>query len=120
MGDLTKNFSRREFACKCGCGLDTIDIPLVQRLQEVRNVAGPIVINSGMRCKAHNGQVGKSSTSSHLKGLAVDIKAAASRKRSQVLNGLLLAGFNRLGIGPTFIHADIDPDKTAYVVWLYG
>ena len=28
MGDLTKNFSRSEFACKCGCGFDDIDLVL--------------------------------------------------------------------------------------------
>ena len=30
MGDLTKNISRYEIACKCGCGFDTIDIEVVR------------------------------------------------------------------------------------------
>ena len=36
MGDLTDNFSRSEFACKCGCGADAISLDLVERLQLLR------------------------------------------------------------------------------------
>ena len=37
MGDLTKNFNRFEFACKCGCGFDDIDLKVVQALQKLRD-----------------------------------------------------------------------------------
>ena len=36
MGDLTENFSRREFACTCNCGADGIDMELVEALERVR------------------------------------------------------------------------------------
>ena len=36
MGDLSENFSRHEFACKCGCGNDTVDAELIRVLQSVR------------------------------------------------------------------------------------
>ena len=26
MGDLSENFSRSEFECKCGCGFATVDV----------------------------------------------------------------------------------------------
>jgi hypothetical protein len=29
MGDLSENFSRREFECSCGCGMDTVDAQLL-------------------------------------------------------------------------------------------
>ena len=34
MGDLTRNFSRNEFKCKCECGFDTVDYELVTILQD--------------------------------------------------------------------------------------
>lgn len=33
MGDLTENLSRKEFACNCGCGFDTVDTELIPALQ---------------------------------------------------------------------------------------
>ena len=73
MGDLTKNFSRKEFACKCGCGFDDINIGLVNRLQVIRDIIQvPIIINSGCRCKTHNKFIGGASISFHLIGDAAD------------------------------------------------
>lgn len=79
----------------------------------------PIVINSGYRTVEHNNKVGGTSASSHLKGLAVDIKCINSTDRYDLINCLLDVGFKRLGIAKTFIHADIDKDKAQGVVWTY-
>jgi len=74
MGDLTKNFSRWEFACPC-CGVIKIDDMLVEGLQEVRDLAGvSIKIHSGFRCAKHNEEVGGAQRSQHLYGKAVDIE----------------------------------------------
>jgi len=56
MGDLRKNFSSEEFACKCGCGLKfQIDEALLDLLQFARDGLGePLEILSGCRCRAHN------------------------------------------------------------------
>lgn len=73
MGDITKNFSRWEFACKCGCGKDDIDEKLVNRIQVVRDIIRiPITIISGCRCEAHNKAVGGASVSYHLISEAAD------------------------------------------------
>ena len=73
MGDITRNFSRHEFACKCGCGLDVIDLNLVNRLQVVRDILNtPIIIHSGVRCAEHNRDVGGKPRSLHLAGKAID------------------------------------------------
>ena len=44
---LTKNFKRSEFACKCGCGFDDIDLKLVNIIQIIRDEVGPIRIPPG-------------------------------------------------------------------------
>lgn len=67
-------FKREEFACKCGCGYDTVDAELLDVLVELRHRFGePIVINSGCRCDTHNTNVGGSPKSQHLLGRAADI-----------------------------------------------
>lgn len=74
MGDLSDNFSRSEFACKCGCGFDTVDIDLVRVLENIRaHFDKPIVISSGARCVVWNTTCGGSSRSQHLLGRAADI-----------------------------------------------
>ena len=68
MGDITTNFDRSEFACKCGCGYDNIDVSLVLDLQRIRNRFGrPIVVTSGCRCEKHNAAEGGSPLSDHTK-----------------------------------------------------
>jgi uncharacterized protein YcbK (DUF882 family) len=84
----------------------------------------PIKITSGYRTKAYNQDLKKrgykaSSKSSHLKGLAVDIACIDSKSRFELLDILLDVGFNRIGIASSFIHADIDTDKTCNVIWTY-
>ena len=70
---ITKNFNRKEFTCKCGCGLDVINIGLVHRLQVIRDIVQlPMIINSGCRCQDHNRAVGGASVSYHLAGDAAD------------------------------------------------
>jgi zinc D-Ala-D-Ala carboxypeptidase len=79
----------------------------------------PIKVNSGFRTKAHNEKVGGVSTSSHLKGLAVDVSIDGSANRFAMYEALRKVGFKRLGVAKTFIHVDIDPDKSPNVMWVY-
>lgn len=77
MGDITKDFSRREFACKCGCGFNKINMDLVNGLQFLRDLCGqPIEISSGCRCESHNRKEGGKNNSFHLRGDAADVKIA--------------------------------------------
>lgn len=75
MGDLSDHFSRHEFACKCGCGMDTVDAELITVLEKVREAFGgkSIKINSSNRCPAHNAKVGGGVASQHLYSRAADI-----------------------------------------------
>ena len=109
----------KEFGCPC-CGDYEMDMYLLGRLDKARERAGvPFQINSGYRCAVHNEEVGGSSTSSHLDGCAVDIACNTSKHRHAILRGLIEAGFTRIGIGKTFIHADLDLSKDGSVIWLY-
>lgn len=72
MGDLSRNFSRSEFACP-HCGEVEIDPLLVATLQRIRDKAGPVVVTSGYRCPVHNEAVGGVRNSQHIYGRAADI-----------------------------------------------
>lgn len=113
MGDLSNNFSRWEFACKCGCGYDDIDIRLVSILQGVRSaIKKSININSGCRCKAHNAATaGSSEISPHLDGMAADISCEDPRYRKRLVDSLIEQCARRIIIYKTFIHVDIDETK---------
>ena len=92
---------------------------VLDMLDVARGSAGvPFKINSGYRTKEHNEKVGGSPTSSHLGGWAVDIHCTDSSTRERILYGLIRAGFQRIGIAKTFIHADVDPYKQP-AIWLY-
>jgi uncharacterized protein YcbK (DUF882 family) len=97
-----------------------MDKELLDMLDDVRDKFDkPIHINSGFRTPAHNEAVGGAENSSHLKGLAVDIACDDSIDRFDLINCLLDVGFSRIGVAKTFIHADIDPDKSNGVMWTY-
>lgn len=75
MGDLSKDFSRKEFASSDGSGHDTVDAFLLEVLQDVRNhFAVPVTITSGHRSRELNSKVGGSINSQHLFGRAADFK----------------------------------------------
>jgi len=96
-----------------------MDLDFLSKLDKAREYAGiPFVINSAYRSPEHPESI-KNPTSSHIKGLAVDIKAKDSRTRYKVLEALIHVGFNRIGIADTFIHVDDDKQKSSNVIWTY-
>tara|TARA_B100000959_G_C14821703_1_gene558071 strand:- start:616 stop:975 length:360 start_codon:yes stop_codon:yes gene_type:complete len=119
LGDLTDNFSRWEFSCRCSCGKDDINMKHVNKLQLARDDAGiGLKINSGCRCEKHNKAEGGKDTSSHLISKATDIQCKTSIARAEILPALM-KHFRRIGIGKTFIHVDSDMSKTQDVIWVY-
>lgn len=40
MGDLSKHFSSKEFACKCGCGFAQVKPELITKLEKLRELCG--------------------------------------------------------------------------------
>ena len=118
VGDLTAHFDRREFACKCGCGENRIDPDFVWLLEIARGISGcAYIITSGYRCREHDREMG--GKGNHPTGLAADIQVNGSYTRALILDGLLRAGFRRIGIGARFIHVDAVPDRPSPRIWLY-
>lgn len=107
---MTKYFKEVEYK---------MDKDFLAKLDKAREFAKvPFVINSAYRSPEHPESI-KNPTSSHIKGLAVDIRTTDSRTRYKVLNALIHVGFNRIGIADTFIHVDDDKDKSSNVIWTY-
>ena len=124
MGDLTRNLSRHEFACKCGCGFDDINPLLPQLLQQAADYFMSqedesivdrisIHINSGNRCPEHNESEGGSSKSRHMNGEAADFRFryvmkerdSKGRLKSRAVSPTAIANYldkkypNQYGIG---------------------
>jgi uncharacterized protein YcbK (DUF882 family) len=103
-----------------GSGEKSMNRDFLQKLDKARGIADiPFQINSGYRTRAHNKYVGGKPTSSHMKGRAADIHCPDNSARFKIISALLEVGFNRIGIGNTFIHVDDDPAKTGNLTWVY-
>ena len=124
---ITKNFSKSEFDCKCGCEmplevLSNIKIVAIN-LQILRDyVDAPITINSAYRCAKHNKAIGGSKKSQHKLGKAADIVVHSfspdevfdivqNLRRNPMLKGVIFQGLGRYD---TFTHLDI---RNNYTVW---
>jgi zinc D-Ala-D-Ala carboxypeptidase len=120
-----RNFSYDEFDSPLQEGSGQLmSNELITMLDDARDLAGvSFKITSGYRVEADIYRLKKagykvSAKSSHLKGLAADI-ACDNSTRFKILDSLLKVGFNRIGIANSFIHVDIDPDKTPFTIWTY-
>lgn len=114
---LTKNFSKSEFDCKCGCKMPDNILnnvkELAYHLQRLRDkFDAPIKINSAYRCESHNKSIGGSKNSQHKLGLAVDI-VVKDKTPDEVydfinkLSQLNMIAKGGLGKYDTFTHFDI-------------
>lgn len=75
MTHVSPHFQRHEFACRCGCGFDTVDAQTLEALESIRqHFNQPVTITSGCRCAAHNARVGGARNSQHTHGRAADIR----------------------------------------------
>ena len=107
-------------ACPCGCGLDNLSEALIRFLAQIENWSDVIIVlTSGSRCIFHNAQVKGARNSAHLRGLAADIFCASSKDRWNIITAATTVGINRIGIGDTFVHLDIDPLLTPQRMWTY-
>ena len=96
-------------------------------LEKARERAGiPFVITSGYRTREHSENLKSqgykvSKDSAHRLGLAADIKCTTSADRYKIIEALLYVGINRIGVGRSFIHADLDnrKHKPIEVIWNY-
>lgn len=116
MGDLSAHFSKKEFACKCGCGECDVDPELVAKLEKFRELCGnkPMHINSAKRCKRHNKAVGGSPNSQHLPGKAADVRKILGVTIDQMAKYAEQAGFDGIGKYDSFVHVDVRGTKARW------
>lgn len=88
MGDLSKNLSRHEFACNCGCNFDTVDSLLVEFLQAsadyfslAYDASATIIITGGNRCREHNDKLREECL------ISGGIRGANTSRNSQHIHG---------------------------------
>ncbi len=113
-------FIKEEFTCDGKNCFDKLNKKSLKRLDLAREYADvPFTITSSWRSKTHNMEVGGKPNSAHLRGTAFDISCMSSYQRMQIVRGLLEAGFTRIGIAKSFIHADDDAESPQQVMWLY-
>lgn len=109
-------FSRDEFACKCGCGFDTIDAETLEVLEATRvHLGAAVTINSACRCWEHNKRVGGSDNSQHLIARACDIvvKGYTPHHVYAFLDGMYKDKYG-LGMYDTFTHIDTRSKKARW------
>lgn len=117
MGDLSANFSRSEFQCKCGCKKFNITPALIKGLQELRDYLGmPIIVNSGTRCPEHNAAVGGTRNSYHVKGYAADIRVdgLTPKELARAAEQVKVFRYGGIGLYDTFIHVDVRGHKARW------
>jgi hypothetical protein len=94
-----------------------MDDDFLRSIDFARDCAGvPFRINSGYRCPKHNREVGSTSLN-HVSGKAADISCTTGPVRMKIIAGLIQAGFHRIGIAKTFVHADSMDEVES--LWLY-
>ena len=119
MGDLSSHFSTSEFVCRCGCGRVAVTTRLISLLEKARIIYGkPMRISSGYRCPDHNAAVGGGPE--HPAGEAADIFCVFAADRFRLVSALYDAGFRRIGVGDSFIHAGSSATLPQDVMWTYG
>ena len=103
------------------CSLSDMDPDFMFKLDQAREIAGvPFIINSAYRPVAYEKLHGRSGSSIHCLGKAVDLRAVTSDIRYRIVASLISVGFRRIGIDSRFIHVDSGyPEATNPIIWLY-
>lgn len=106
--------------CVPACKLDDLNPRFVEKLLFAQRYAGfRFTITSAFRSQAYERSKGRKGTSSHCKGLAVDISSRDSHTRYKVVLACHMAGICRSGIGETFVHVDDDETKPHPIMFTY-
>ena len=116
MGDLSKDFSRHEFACKDKCGLSTVDVELLPVLQDLRDFFDTgVFVTSGCRCLRYNTAIRGAKRSKHMEGRAADVQVTKVTPRA-VADYLDSKYPDKFGLGryKTFTHIDTRKNKARW------
>lgn len=108
-----KHFKLDEFRCK-HCGKLKLDINLLLKLEELRELTGPLVINSGYRCPIHNKNVGGASNSQHIRGTAADVKGTKTPPATVYIHANIVFKDSGVGRYNTFTHVDVRSGRSRW------
>ena len=112
MNKMSVNFRRSEFACKCGCGFNTVDSELLRALENIRNYFDkPVHILSACRCERHNEYVNGARLSQHKRGRAADIIVDGVEPDDVADFAEVLMRSGGVGRYSTFTHIDTRTNK---------
>ena len=120
--DEIEFFTREEFKCKCGGKYckgypNEPDERMVRIADAIRKRIGkPITVNSGLRCKTHNANVGGVSNSQHLYGTAADLGCPSGCTPSQMASIAeeIMGNTGGIGIYSWGIHIDTRSTKSRW------
>lgn len=93
--------------CTPRCSDLQMDEAFLARLRDAWRIY-PFKVNSAYRSPEWERKHGRSGTSAHTLGKAVDIATPDSITRFYVFDALRRVGFSRFGFGKAFIHVDND------------
>ena len=120
--DEIEYFTREEFKCKCGgkyCnGYPAEPDERMMRIADAirKRIGKPITVNSGLRCKTHNANVGGVSNSQHLYGTAADLGCPSGCTPSQMASIAeeIMGETGGIGIYSWGIHIDTRSTKSRW------
>ena len=119
MTHYSKNFSRKELDCKCGCKTPKhIEVELtnlaydLEKLREAHG--GPISILSAYRCSSRNRIIGGASNSQHMYGKAADLLVPKGQQKKYVASAEKVPAFRNGGIG-VYPNGGVHVDRRGYV-----
>ena len=115
-------FTRAEFKCKCGGRFCNgypveIDMNMVKIADQIREKIGKLItVNSGLRCKTHNANVGGVSNSQHLYGNAADLGCPTGCTPEQMASIAeeIMGDTGGIGTYPWGIHIDTRSTKSRW------
>lgn len=114
---LSKNFKLSEFVCKEGKNEVHIDMKLIDKLQQLRELLDkPVSIVSGYRSPAYNKLIGGATDSRHMYGDAADIKVTGIAPIDVALAAEGV-GFDGIGVYDTWTHVDTRGYKARWGDW---
>lgn len=118
---ITEHFDSKEFDCKDGTPyppkwIETRLRPLCEALEALRDIFGPIHINSGYRTPAYNKKVGGALFSQHCQGRAADISCVNATpftiqiKIMELIHNKTIPD-GGIGLYRSWVHYDLGPRR---------
>jgi len=123
----SKHYTEADFQrCNPSCSMQDMNQGTINRLDKATDIAGfKFRLTSAARTIEHEKSKGRAGTSSHISNnfgsRAIDIATPDSRTRFKVMQGLIGAGFNRIGVNlvSNFFHADDSVNHDQDVLFTY-